>query len=109
MTADAEVVKDSDGRWQVNYWMPERFHGPAAASAKQVKAAKKAARANTKKSTHKTAAAAPSSAGQPARTTGLWLALPIGILSLIILAPLALLLVGWIRNRRAASRDALGT
>jgi hypothetical protein len=108
MTADAEVVKDNDGRWQVNYWMPERFHGPTAVSAKKVKAAKKTARANTTKSTQKTAAAAPSRAGQPARTTGFWLALPIGILSLIILAPLALLLVGWLRNRRAAARDALG-
>ena len=39
MTADAEVVKDHDGRWQVNYWMPERFHGPAAVSATKVKAA----------------------------------------------------------------------
>ncbi len=109
MTADAEVVKDNDGRWQVNYWMPERFHGPAAASAKQVKAAKKAARAaNTKKSaTHKTAAAAPPP-GQ-ARIRGIWLALPIGILSLIILAPLTLLFVGLIRNRRAAARESLRT
>jgi ABC-type uncharacterized transport system permease subunit len=90
--------------------MPERFHGPAAVSAKQGKAAKKTALANRKKSTtKKTAAAAPPPAVQPARTTGLWLALPIGILSLIILAPLVLLLVGWIRNRRAAARDALGT
>ena len=109
MTADAEVVKGNDGRWQVNYWMPERFHGPAAVSATKAKAGKKTAGANTKKSTtKKTATAAPPPNVQPARTTGLWLALPIGILSLIILAPLALLLVGWIRNRRAASRDALG-
>ena len=109
MTADAEVVKDRDGRWQVNYWMPERFHGPAAVSTKQVKAAKKAARAATTKSTtQKTAAAAPPPAAQPTRTTGLWLALPIGILSLIIVAPLVLLLVAWLRNRRAAAREALG-
>jgi hypothetical protein len=110
MTADAEVVKDNGGSWKVNYWMPERFHGPAAVSAKKVKAAAtKGARASTKKSTtQKTAAAAPPPAAQPTRTTGLWLALPIGILSLIILAPLVLLLVGWLRNRRAAARDALG-
>ena len=70
---------------------------------------KKTARTNaTKSTTKKTAAVGPPPNVQPARTTGLWLALPIGILSLIILAPLALLLVGWIRNRRAASRDALG-
>jgi hypothetical protein len=109
MTADAEVVKDRDGRWQVNYWMPERFHGPAAVSAKQLKTAKKVARAYKKKSTSaKTAAPAPPPAVEPARTRGLWLLLPIGILSLIILAPLTLLLVGWLRNRRAA-REALGS
>ena len=110
MTADAEVVKDHDGRWQVNYWMPEKFHGPAAVSAKQVRAAKKTARAYAKKSkTQKTAAAAPPAAAQPARTRGIWLAVPVGLLSLIILGPLVLLLVGWIRNRRAAARESLGT
>jgi hypothetical protein len=109
MTADAEVVKDNDGRWQVNYWMPERFHGAAAVSAKHVKTAKKDAGASTRKSpTRKSAAPAPPPAVQQTRTSGLWLALPIGILSLIILAPLVLLLVGWVRNRRAAARDALG-
>ena len=41
MTAAAEVIKDRDGRWLVNYWMPERFHGPPALSAKQLKAATK--------------------------------------------------------------------
>ena len=110
MTADAEVVKDHDGRWLVNYWMPERFHGPAAVSTKHVKAGKKTAGAHAKKSTTQKTAAAPSStAGQPPRTRGIWLAVPLGLLSLIILAPLALLLVGWVRNRRAAARESLGT
>jgi hypothetical protein len=109
MTADAEVVKDNDGRWQVNYWMPERFHGPAAVSAKQAKAAKKTARAYAKKSTtHKTAAAAPPPAAQPPRTRGIWLLVPVGLLALIILAPLTLLLLGWFRNRRE-TRESLGT
>ena len=45
MTAAAEVVKDRAGRWSVNYWMPERFHGPAA-KATQVKATTKTARAD---------------------------------------------------------------
>ena len=75
-----------------------------------MKAAKKTARAYAKKSkTQKTAAAAPPAAAQPARTRGIWLAVPVGLLSLIILAPLVLLLVGWIRNRRAAARESLGT
>lgn len=110
MTADAEVVKDRDGRWQVNYWMPERFHGPPALSATQLKAARKTARAyaQSKKkkasTTQKTAAPEPE-APQPTRTRGIWLLVPIGLLSLIILAPLTMLLVGWIRNRRA-TREA---
>ncbi len=106
MTADAEVVKDHKGRWLVNYWMPERFHGPAAVSAKP---AKKAGAHAEKSTTQRTAAAAPSTAGQPTRATGIWLAVPIGVLSLIILAPLALLLVAWFRSRRAAARESLGT
>jgi hypothetical protein len=104
MTADAEVVKDDDGRWRVNYWMPERFHGPPALSAAQLKAARKKARSYKRKSrstTQKTAAPAPPAA-QPTRTRGIWLLVPIGLLSLIILAPMAMLFVGWYRNRRAA-------
>ena len=112
MTAAAEVRKDGAGRWQVNYWMPERFHGPASVSAKQEKAAKKAARAYAKSSkptsTHKVAAAAPAATGQPTQIRGIWLLLPVGILSLIILAPLTLLFVGMYRNRRA-ERESLGT
>jgi hypothetical protein len=110
MTADAEVVKKPDGRWAVNYWMPERFHGPPALSAKQLKAARKTARAfkksSAKKSTTKRAAPEPA-AGQPTRTRGVWLVLPFAILSLIVLAPLALLLIAIVRNRRAA-RESLG-
>ena len=91
-------------------WDLRRFSTRARNSASVPQAsAKKAARAATTKSkTQKTAAAAPPPAVQPTRTTGLWLALPIGILSLIIVAPLVLLLVAWVRNRRAAARDALG-
>jgi hypothetical protein len=102
MTADAEVVKDNDGRWRVNYWMPERFHGPPALSAKQLKAARKTAKAYGKKArstTQKTAAPEPV-APQPPRTRGVWWVVPIGLLSLIVLAPLTMLLVGWFRHRR---------
>jgi hypothetical protein len=109
MTADAEVVKDHDGRWLVNYWMPERFHGPPALSAAQLKAAKKQARALAKKSpsTRKTAAPATPRFNQP-RASRAWLLLPVGILSMIILAPLMLLLAGWLRTRREA-RQSLST
>ena len=114
MTAAAEVRKTSDGRWQVNYWMPERFHGPAPVSAKSkpTKPPKKVALAAAKKKSgsHKSAASASSepNPNQP-RVSGAWLALPIAILSLIIVAPLTLLLIGVIRNRRAAARESLGT
>ena len=110
MTADAEVRRNRDGRWQVNYWMPERFHGSASASAKpkQAKPLNKVALAASKKksASQKSAAPAAPNLNRP-RISGIWLALPIGILSLIILAPLTLLLVGWFRSRRAAARESL--
>jgi hypothetical protein len=111
MTADAEVRKGSDGRWQVNYWMPERFHGPASVSAKSKSKPKHVALAASKKSGSQKSAASSSSAPNPNQSLlgGAWLALPVALLSLIVLAPLALLLIGIIRNRRAAARDALGT
>jgi hypothetical protein len=108
MTADAEVVKDHDGRWLVNYWMPERFHGPPALSAAQLKAAKKTARAFKKKSSSKQKTAAPAAPFNQPRASRIWLLLPVGVLSLIILAPLTLLLVGWLRNRRE-TRQSLST
>lgn len=113
MTADAEVKRNSDGQWQVNYWMPERFHGPASVSAKpKPPPGRKAALAAAKKksATQKSAGGALSSPNpNQSLLGGAWLVLPVAILSLIVLAPLALLLVGVIRNRRAAARDALGT
>jgi hypothetical protein len=108
MTADAEVVKDHDGRWLVNYWMPERFHGPPALSAAQLKAAKKTARAFKKNSSSKQKTAAPTAPFNQPRASRIWLLLPVGVLSLIILAPLTLLLVGWLRNRRE-TRQSLST
>lgn len=108
MTAAAEVVKDHDGRWLVNYWMPEKFHGPAAVSAKQLKAARKQARALKKKSSATQKTAAPAANFNQPRASRYWLLLPVGILSMIIIAPLTLLLIGWLRNRRAA-REALGS
>jgi hypothetical protein len=110
MTADAEVKKNSDGQWQVNYWMPERFHGPAAlsAKAKPTKTAKKAALAASKKKSTSQSATPTTSNPNQALLGGAWLLLPIAILALIILAPLTLLLIGIIRNRRDA-RESLGT
>jgi hypothetical protein len=88
--------------------MPERFHGPPALSAAQLKAAKKTARALRKKSSSKQKTAAPAAAFNQPRASRIWILLPVGILSLIILAPLALLIIGWLRNRREA-RQSLST
>jgi hypothetical protein len=111
MTADAEVRKDSTGRWQVNYWMPERFHGPASVSKPGKTPKKVAVVAQKKKSgSHQSAASStPNVNPNPTQIRGIWVALPIAILSLIIIAPLTLLLIGIIRNRRAAARESLGT
>jgi hypothetical protein len=105
MTADTEVVKDRDGNWFVNYWLPEKFHGPPALTAKQKKAEQKAALAAKKHSKKRRIAAPEAPLPQSTRTKGLWLAVPVGLLSLIILAPLTIFLVGWLRNRRAV-RDS---
>jgi len=109
MTADAEVRKTSDGRWQVNYWMPERFHGPASVSAKSKPTKTKKVALGASKKTPRNASSSSSANPNQALIGGIWWALPIALLSLIILAPLTLLIVGLIRNRREAARDALGT
>jgi hypothetical protein len=101
LSADVEVVKDPKGRWLVNYWMPKRFHGPPALSAAQLKAAQKA----TKNKKRKAASAPKRSAEPQARETpqigGAWWAIPLGLLSLIVLVPLGIMLVYWLQNRKA--------
>lgn len=108
MTADAEVFKDKKGKWYVNYWLPEKFHGPPALSAAQKKAelkAAKAAAAAAAKHPKSTRVAAPSTPNpDAARARGLWWIVPIGVLSLIIFGPLAVMLVIWLRNKREQRR-----
>jgi hypothetical protein len=105
MTADAEVVKDNKGKWYVNYWLPEKFHGPPALSAAQKASEKKAAVAAAKKAkTHRVAAPAQPPLPQSTRTKGLWLLVPLGLISLIILGPLAAMIVIWLRNKREQRR-----
>jgi len=100
MTADAELVKQRDGRWLVDYWMPKRFHGPPALSASQLKKAHKDKSARSK-SKRREAAEAEEQPYEPPRQSRAWLALPIALLSLVIIVPLAVVLVYWIQNRRA--------
>ena len=41
---------------------------------------------------------------QSTRTKGLWLLVPLGLISLIILGPLAAMIVIWLRNKREQRR-----
>lgn len=99
MTADVELVKQRDGRWLVDYWMPKRFHGPPALSAAQLRKAQKDKRARAKPSPKE--AAAEEQPYQPPQQSHAWLALPIALLSLVIIVPLVVVLIYWIQNRRA--------
>lgn len=100
LTADVELVKAKDGRWLVDYWLPKRFHGPAALAAGQTK--KKAGK-------NKSAVAKPKPRARTAgryvppegRARGFWWAVPLGLLSLIVLVPLVITLFFWYQNRRA--------
>jgi hypothetical protein len=107
LTADVELVKAKDGRWQVDYWMPKRFHGPPAlaANAKNPEKGKRAAaktigkRAGAK-AKHHVRTAEPYVPPQ-GRARGLWWAVPLGLLSLIVLVPVLITLFFWYQNRRA--------
>lgn len=106
MTADAELVKQRDGRWLVDYWMPKRFHGPPALAASQLKKVQKDKRARTKPARREAAEEQPY---EPPTQSHAWLALPIALLSLVIVVPLAVVLVYWIQSRRAARAYAEST
>lgn len=97
MTADVELVKQRDGRWLVDYWMPKRFHGPPALAASQLKKARKDAKANKTKRR----AAVEEEPYRPPQASQWWLALPIAVLSLIVIVPLTLGFIYWYRNRKA--------
>jgi hypothetical protein len=116
MTADVELVKGHDGRWRVDYWMPKSFHGPPSVATKakakakvKRKPAKHAlpAKAAGKRSAPSTRHAAPAaaSASTPKVSRAWWL-LPVGLLSLIVLAPIGFGVGAWYRNRKAR-RDFL--
>jgi hypothetical protein len=99
MTADVELVKRRDGRWLVAYWMPKRFHGPPALSATQLKQVQKDKRARAKPVRRE--AAAEEEPYQPPQQSHAWLAVPIALLSLVFIVPLAIVLIYWIQSRRA--------
>lgn len=101
MSADVEVVKGHDGRWRVSYWMPKKFHGPpAVAKATESKAAKAKAKLKHVPKRTATPSAAPTTV-EPIKASRAWWALPLGILSLIVVLPISVGLFFWVRNRRA--------
>jgi hypothetical protein len=112
LTADVELVKGGDGRWRVSYWMPKKFHGPPAVARTKVSKAKaktvaKRAKATVHKAAGKRRAASappPAVAGPPKHSRAWWI-IPIALLALIVVAPLALATRAWYRNRREYSRS----
>ena len=100
MTAAVELVRRHDGRWLVDYWMPKKFHGPPAVAAKTAKPRKAAGKLR-----HAPKKAQPAREPVPAvntsRPSRAYWAVPIAILSLIVLVPVSLGLIGWYRNRKA--------
>jgi hypothetical protein len=106
MTADVELLKQPDGRWLVDYWMPKRFHGPPALAASQLKKVQRDKRAQAKPTRRQAAEEQPY---QPPTQSRAWLALPIALLSLVIVVPLGVVLVYWIQSRRAARSYAEST
>jgi hypothetical protein len=103
LTADVELVQGRDRRWRVDYWMPKRFHGPPAVAAKQTtrKAGATVASAKAKAKAQRPERRAAPPAFEPPKPSRAWWLLPIGLLSLIVVVPLATILVIWYRNRSA--------
>jgi hypothetical protein len=107
LTADVELVKNREGRWLVDYWMPKKFHGPPALAKSSGKAKKVTRKAAGKQSGKpSTAKAAPQDDYRPPHESRLYWAIPVAVLSLIILAPLGFGVAYWRRNRKAAREHA---
>jgi hypothetical protein len=106
VTADVELVRHN-GRWLVDYWMPKKFHGPPAL-AKSGKTTRNAA-GKRRHQPQKAKSAPPAEAApeyqSPHESRAYW-AIPLAILSLIIVVPLAFGGVLWNRNRKAAREHA---
>jgi len=100
LTADVELVKGHHGRWLVDYWMPKKFHGPPAVAAKAAKPRKAAGKRRHQPNNAK-AASEPMPAVKTSRPSRAYWAVPVGILSLIVLVPISLGIGAWYRNRKA--------
>lgn len=105
MTADVELVKGHDGRWRVDYWMPNKFHGPPAVAKAKAGSPRQAAQSKGAKQKASGRRAAPPAAG-PLKQSRVWWIVPLGVLALIVVAPLGIGVGIWYRNRRAAREYA---
>jgi hypothetical protein len=105
-TAEVDVVKGRDDHWRVDYWMITKFHGPGAAAAADSPSALGEGPPKVHKLPGNKAAkrdAAVESASSSSGIGTIWLVVPIGLLGLIVVAPISIGVGVWIRNRRAAA------
>lgn len=109
-SAHVDLVKGRDQRWRVDYWMFTKFHGPGTAAPADSASALSEGPPNVHKLPGKTTshkrhrtrtAAAPAPGGRVVHLGGIWWAVPIGVLALIVLGPLTAITIVFIRNRRA--------
>jgi hypothetical protein len=105
LTADVELVRNREGQWRVDYWMPKKFHGPPALAKGTAKPKPKHHAKAAGKRRYAPKKAQPTSEPGPTRETTRpsrgWWAVPIALLSLIVVVPFALWIVTWRRNRKA--------
>jgi hypothetical protein len=104
LTADVELVREKDGRWLVDYWLPKRFHGPPALAARKTPSAHKGKKPKSPgkaAGSRRTRRAIEPFAPPQGRARGLWWAVPIGLLSLIVIVPFSIVFFSWYQNRRA--------
>ena len=105
-TAEVDVVKGRDERWRVDYWMITKVHGPGSAAPADSASALSEGPPNVHKLPGNKAAkreAALESATPSSRAGAIWLAVPLAVLSLIVVVPISIGLGVWLRNRRAAA------
>jgi hypothetical protein len=107
LAVTVDVVPGPKGRWLVDYWLPKRYRGPVAAPKPRQRhrgsepaTAKAKPQAPNVRVTHEAASDDKYDSPQ-SRIGGAWWALPIALLSLIVLIPLTIWLSSWRKNRRA--------
>jgi hypothetical protein len=99
-TADVELVKGPDGRWRVDYWLARPFRGGPGLTAKEARKREKEVAKEAAKTRERLRLTERDVDDRP-KASKVWWAIPIGLLSLIVLIPLTIGLVFWYQNRKA--------